>query len=102
MLPACFQNHGNYIVRLGDVVKWMGEQAEAAGVDIFPGFAAAAVLYDANGAVRGVATVDMGVARGGSPTAHDQRGMELLDRYTLFSTVSQGPLGRHPTHHYKP
>ncbi|KAG1232404.1 hypothetical protein G6F68_019125 [Rhizopus microsporus] len=60
LLPPCFHNEGNYIVRLGDVVKWMGEQAEALGVDIFPGFAAVEVLYDENGAVRGVATGDMG------------------------------------------
>ncbi|WP_241135900.1 NAD(P)/FAD-dependent oxidoreductase, partial [Achromobacter xylosoxidans] len=54
LLPPCFHNEGNYIVRLGDVVKWLGEQAEALGVEIFPGFAAVEVLYDENGAVRGV------------------------------------------------
>ena len=85
LLPACFHNEGNYIVRLGDVVKWLGEQAEALGVDIFPGFAAAEVLYDENGAVRGVATGDMGVARDGTHTDHYQPGMELLARYTLFA-----------------
>ncbi|RYF55620.1 MAG: NAD(P)/FAD-dependent oxidoreductase, partial [Comamonadaceae bacterium] len=61
MLPACFQNHGNYIVRLGEVARWLGEQAEAMGVEIFPGFAAAEILYDESGAVRGVATGDLGV-----------------------------------------
>lgn len=94
MLPACFQNHGNYIVRLGEVAKWLGEQAEALGVEIFPGFAAAEVLYDANGAVRGVATGDLGVARDGSHTDHYQQGMELHARYTVFAEGSRGQLGR--------
>ena len=59
LLPECFNNHGNYIVRLGNVTRWLGEQAEALGVEIFPGFSAAEVLYNENGAVRGVATGDM-------------------------------------------
>ncbi|CAM3956211.1 electron transfer flavoprotein-ubiquinone oxidoreductase [Bordetella tumulicola] len=101
MLPSCFQNHGNYIVRLGDVVKWLGEQAEAAGVDIFPGFAASEVLYDENGAVRGVATGDMGVARDGSHTEHYQPGMELLARYTIFAEGARGQLGRQLIERYK-
>ncbi|OZI24847.1 electron transfer flavoprotein-ubiquinone oxidoreductase [Bordetella genomosp. 7] len=101
MLPPCFQNHGNYIVRLGDVVKWLGEQAEAAGVEIFPGFAAAEVLYDENGAVRGVATGDMGVARDGSHTDHYQPGMELLARYTIFAEGSRGQLGRQLIERFK-
>jgi electron-transferring-flavoprotein dehydrogenase len=94
LLPDCFKNHGNYIVRLGDVAKWMGEQAEALGVDIFPGFAAAEILYDQNGAVRGVATGDMGVARDGSHTEAYQPGMELHARYTVFAEGSRGQLGR--------
>lgn len=94
LLPECFQNHGNYIVQLGLVVRWMGEQAEALGVDLFPGFAAAEILYDDNGAVKGVATGDMGVARDGSHTAHYQPGMELLARYTVFAEGSRGQLGR--------
>ena len=101
MLPSCFQNHGNYIVRLGDVVKWLGEQAEAAGVEVFPGFAAAEVLYDENGAVRGVATGDMGVARDGSHTDHYQPGMELLARYTIFAEGSRGQLGRQLIERFK-
>lgn len=101
MLPTCFQNHGNYIVRLGDVVKWLGEQAETAGVEIFPGFAAADVLYDDNGAVRGVATGDMGVARDGSRTDHYQPGMALLARYTIFAEGSRGQLGRQLIERYK-
>ncbi|MCZ8409161.1 electron transfer flavoprotein-ubiquinone oxidoreductase [Achromobacter sp. SIMBA_011] len=94
MLPQCFHNKGNYIVRLGDVVRWLGEQAEALGVDIFPGFAAAGVLYDERGAVRGVVTGDMGVARDGSPTEQYQPGMELLGRFTIFAEGSRGHLGR--------
>lgn len=94
LLPECFQNHGNYIVRLGEVTQWLGEQAEALGVEIFPGFAAAEVLYTENGAVKGVATGDMGVARDGSHTANYQPGMELHARYTLFAEGSRGQLGR--------
>jgi len=63
MLPGCFMNHGNYVVSLGTVCRWLGQQAEAVGVEIFSGFAGAEVLYDGQGAVRGVATGDMGVNR---------------------------------------
>ncbi|OZI30393.1 electron transfer flavoprotein-ubiquinone oxidoreductase [Bordetella genomosp. 10] len=101
LLPECFHNKGNYIVRLGDVVRWLGEQAEALGVDIFPGFAAAGVLYDEQGAVRGVYTGDMGVARDGSHTDQYQPGMELLARYTLFAEGSRGQLGRELIARYK-
>lgn len=101
LLPDCFKNHGNYIVRLGNVVQWMGEQAEALGVDIFPGFAAAHILYDDNGAVRGVLTGDMGVARDGTHTAHYQPGMELLASYTIFAEGSRGHLGRELTERFK-
>ena len=94
LLPACFQNHGNYIVRLGYLVRWMGEQAEALGVDIFHGFAATEILYDEQGAVRGVATGDMGVTRSGEHSAHYQPGMELHARYTVFAEGSRGQLGR--------
>ena len=68
MLPGCFINHGNYIVSLGAICRWMGAQAEALGVEIYPGFAGAEVLYDEQGAVRGVITGDMGVGRDGQPT----------------------------------
>lgn len=101
LLPACFQNHGNYVVRLGEVARWLGEQAEALGVEIFPGFAAAEILYDEAGAVRGVATGDMGVARDGSHTAHYQQGMELHARYTVFAEGSRGQLGRQLISKYK-
>ena len=94
LLPECFQNHGNYIVSLGNVARWLGEQAEALGVEIFPGFAAAEVLYDDKGAVRGVATGDMGVGRDGQPTDQYQQGMELLAKYTVFAEGARGQLGR--------
>jgi electron-transferring-flavoprotein dehydrogenase len=101
LLPECFQNHGNYIVQLGLVVRWMGEQAEALGVDLFPGFAAAEILYTDDGAVKGVATGDMGVARDGSHTDHYQPGMELHARYTVFAEGSRGQLGRQLIERYK-
>ena len=94
LLPECFQNHGNYIVSLGNVARWLGEQAEALGVEIFPGFAAAEVLYDDKGAVRGVATGNMGVGRDGQPTDQFQQGMELLAKYTVFAEGARGQLGR--------
>jgi electron-transferring-flavoprotein dehydrogenase len=93
-IPAGLKNHGNYIVSLGNVVKWLGQQAEALGVEIYPGFAAAEILYDAAGAVRGVATGNMGVGRDGQPTENFQPGMELLAKYTLFAEGSRGHLGR--------
>ena len=94
LLPACFQNHGNYIVRLGYVVKWLGEQAEALGVEIFPGFAAAEVLYNEDGSVKGVATGNMGIGKDGEPTGEFQLGMELHAKYTIFSEGSRGHLGK--------
>ncbi len=94
LLPDCFKNHGNYVISLGNFTRWLGEQAEALGVEIFPGFAAAEVLYDDKGAVRGVATGDMGVGRDGQPTDHFQPGMELLAKYTIFSEGARGQLGR--------
>jgi len=93
-IPANLLNHGNYIVSLGNVVKWLGQQAEALGVEIYPGFAAAEVLYDEAGSVRGVATGNMGVGRDGEPTDAFQPGMELLAKYTLFAEGSRGHLGR--------
>ncbi|NYT62188.1 electron transfer flavoprotein-ubiquinone oxidoreductase [Alcaligenaceae bacterium] len=101
LLPDCFQNHGNYIVRLGYVTRWLGEQAEALGVDLFPGFAATEILYTEAGAVKGVATGDMGVARDGSHTDHYQPGMELHARYTVFAEGSRGQLGRELISRYK-
>ena len=94
MLPACFKNHGNYVISLGNVCRWLGQQAEALGVEIFPGFPAADVLYDENGAVKGVVTGDMGVDKDGKPTDAYQPGMELHGKYTLFAEGCRGHLGR--------
>ncbi|GMV56083.1 MAG: hypothetical protein AMXMBFR6_18880 [Betaproteobacteria bacterium] len=94
LLPDSFLNHGNFVVSLGEVVRWLGTQAEALGVEIYPGFAGAEVLYDEGGSVRGVATGDMGVGRDGQPTDAYQPGMELIGRYTLFAEGCRGHLGR--------
>ena len=94
LLPGCFLNHGNYIVRLGNVVQWLGEQAEALGVEIYPGFAGAEVLYDENGAVKGVATGDMGLTREGEQGPNYEPGMELHAKYTLFAEGCRGHLGK--------
>jgi electron-transferring-flavoprotein dehydrogenase len=94
MLPACFRNHGMYVVSLGNVCRWLAKQAEGLGVEIFPGFAAAEVLYREDGAVRGVATSDMGIGRDGKPTANHQPGMALHGRYTFFAEGCRGHLGR--------
>ncbi len=93
-LPSIFRNHGNYVISLGNVVRWLGQQAEALGVEIFPGFAATEILYDDKGAVRGVATGNLGVDRDGVPTGDFQLGMELHAKYTLFAEGSRGQLGR--------
>ncbi len=94
MLPACFRNHGMYVVSLGNVCRWLAKQAEELGVEIFPGFAAAEVLHREDGAVRGVATGDMGIGRDGRPTANHQPGMALHARYTFFAEGCRGHLGR--------
>ena len=93
-LPGCFKNHGNYIISLGQVCRWLGAQAEALGVEVYPGFAGAEVLYDDKGAVRGVATGDMGLGRDGNPGPNHQPGMELLAKYTLFAEGCRGHLGK--------
>ncbi|RZL92229.1 MAG: electron transfer flavoprotein-ubiquinone oxidoreductase [Variovorax sp.] len=93
-LPECFQNHGNYIVSLGNVTKWLAQQAEGLGVEIFPGFPAAEVLYNGDGSVRGVATGNLGVGKDGEPTENFQLGMELLGKYTVFAEGARGHLGR--------
>ena len=94
LLPGCFQNHGNYIVSLGNVVRWLAQQAETLGVEIFPGFAAAEVLYDDQGAVVGVATGNMGVDKDGTATGDFQLGMALNAKYTLFAEGARGHLGK--------
>jgi electron-transferring-flavoprotein dehydrogenase len=94
MLPACFKNHGNYVISLGAVCRWLGEQAERLGVEIFPGFAAAEVLYNADGSVKGVATGDLGVNRAGEKTDAYQPGMALHAKYSFFAEGCRGHLGK--------
>ncbi|WP_205417424.1 electron transfer flavoprotein-ubiquinone oxidoreductase [Trinickia diaoshuihuensis] len=94
MLPENFKNHGNYVISLANVTRWLGQQAEALGVEIFPGFAAAEILYAEDGSVKGVATGDMGIGKDGQPLDNFQRGMELHAKYTLFCEGTRGHLGR--------
>ena len=96
-LPGCFSNHGFYIISLGSLCRWLAEQAEAIGVEIYPGFAAAEVLYDEQGRVRGVATGDMGIGADGAQTANYTPGMELLAKYTFFAEGCRGSLGKQLT-----
>ena len=89
--PPQMNNHGNYIISLGNLCRWLAEQAEAIGVDIYPGYAASEVLYDGD-TVKGVATGDMGIGRDGQPTANYTPGAELHARYTLFAEGCRGSL----------
>ncbi len=93
-MPKLMNNHGNYIVSLGNVCRWLAEKAEALGVEIYPGFAAAEVLYDAKGRVYGVATGDMGVAKDGTPGPNFERGMELHGKYVLIGEGVRGSLAK--------
>ncbi|MEP7056862.1 MAG: electron transfer flavoprotein-ubiquinone oxidoreductase [Caldimonas sp.] len=101
LLPDCFKNHGNYVISLGNVVRWMAQQAEGLGVEIFAGFPAAEVLYDDAGSVMGVATGNLGVGKDGEPTADFQLGMELHAKYTIFAEGSRGSLGRQLIERFK-
>ncbi len=94
LVPRNLHNDGNYVISLGQVTRWLGQQAEALGVEIYPGFAGAEILYDDKGAVRGVATGDMGVGRDGQPTDAYAVGMELLAKYTIFAEGARGHLGK--------
>lgn len=94
LVPRNFHNDGCYVISLSDVVKWMAQQAENLGIEIFPGFAAAEVLYDEQGRVKGVATGNMGLGKDGEPTDHFQLGMELLGKYTVFAEGARGHLGK--------
>jgi electron-transferring-flavoprotein dehydrogenase len=91
-VPPFLHNQGNYVVSLGNLCRWLGQQAEALGVEIYPGFAAAEVLYHEDGRVKGVATGDMGVGRDGKPTEAYQPGMELHARQTVFAEGCRGSL----------
>ncbi len=90
--PPSMNNHGNYIISLGNFCRWLAEQAEALGVEIYPGFPAAEILYDESGAVRGIATGDMGIGKGGEPTDGYVRGMELVGKQTIFAEGCRGHL----------
>ena len=94
VLPACFHNEGSYVISLGRVTQWLAQQAEALGVEIFPGFAAAELLTNEQGAVIGVATGNLGVGKDGKPHAGFQLGMALLAKYTLFAEGARGHLGK--------
>ena len=94
LVPECFHNEGNYVISLGNVVRWMAQQAEGLGVEIFPGFAATEVLYNDDGSVQGIATGNMGVGKDGEPTENFQLGMELHGKYTIFAEGARGHLGR--------
>jgi electron-transferring-flavoprotein dehydrogenase len=101
LVPRNFHNHGNYVVALGNVVKWLAEQAEGLGVEIFPGFTAAEVLYDDAGRVKGVATGNQGIGKDGAPTDAFQLGMELHGKYSVFAEGARGHLGKQLLAKYK-
>lgn len=94
LLPRSLKNHGNYIVSLGNVVRWLGTEAESLGVEIYPGFAAATINYDDRGQVAGIVTGDMGINKDGTKSDHYQPGMILKGRYTLFAEGCRGHLGK--------
>ncbi|NVN87325.1 MAG: electron transfer flavoprotein-ubiquinone oxidoreductase [Rhodopseudomonas sp.] len=94
LVPPMLNNHKNFIGSLGDLCRWLAPQAEALGVEIYPGFAATEVLYGENGEVRGIATGDMGIGRDGQPKDSFTRGMELLGKYTLFAEGARGSLSK--------
>ena len=102
LLPSCFKNHGNYVISLANVCRWLGTQAEALGVEIYPGFAASEVLFHENGSVegsatgsvKGIATGDMGIGKSGEHTSRYARGMELHAKYTVFAEGCRGNLGK--------
>ena len=90
--PPSMNNHGNFVISLGNLCRWLAEQAEGLGVEIYPGFAAAEVLYDDGGRVKGVATGDMGIGKDGEPGPNHQPGVELHAAYTLFAEGCRGSL----------
>ncbi|WP_345548048.1 electron transfer flavoprotein-ubiquinone oxidoreductase [Microbulbifer aestuariivivens] len=100
-VPSTMHNEGNYIISLGNLCRWLAEQAESLGVEIFPGFAAAEVLYNEDGSVKGIATGDMGVAANGDHKDSYMPGMELHAKYTLFAEGCRGQLGKQLISHFK-
>jgi electron-transferring-flavoprotein dehydrogenase len=101
MMPPLMSNHGNYIVSLGNVCRWLATKAEELGVEIYPGFAATELLYNEVGAVRGVATGDMGIGKNGEPGPNFARGMELLGKYVLIGEGVRGSLAKQLIARYK-
>jgi electron-transferring-flavoprotein dehydrogenase len=101
LMPPLMNNHGNFIVSLGEVTRWLGRKAEGLGVEIYPGFAASEVLFGADGAVAGVATGDMGIGKDGKPKSSFTRGMELRAKYTLFAEGARGSLSKQLIAHYR-
>ena len=101
LIPNNFHNEGNYVISLGNVVRWLGQQAEALGVEIFPGFAAAEVLFNDDGSVKGIATGNLGIDKSGEPTGDFQLGMELHGKYTIFAEGARGHLGKQLIAKYK-
>ena len=101
MLPDSFKNHGNYIISLSDVTKWLGTQAENLGVEIFPGFAASEILFDDQNRVKGIATGNLGISKEGEVTDQFQLGMELHAKYTIFAEGARGHLGKQLIAHYQ-
>src|SRR5512147_1236183 len=94
LLPPLMGNHGNYIVSLGSVCRWLATKAEALGVEIYPGFAGAEILTDEKGSVIGVATGDMGITKSGEAGPGYQRGMALLGKYVLIAEGARGSLAK--------
>jgi electron-transferring-flavoprotein dehydrogenase len=94
VMPPLMSNHGNYIASLGNLCRWLGEQAAEMGVEVYPGFAAAELLYSERGAITGVATGDMGVGKDGQPTDRFTRGMELKGKYTIVAEGARGSLSK--------
>jgi len=101
LMPDCFHNEGNYVISLGTLTRWLAQQAERLGVEIFPGFAAAEVLYREDGSIKGVATGNLGLGKDGQPTENFQLGMELHAKYTVFAEGARGHLGKQVIARYK-
>ena len=101
LIPKSLHNEGNFVVSLGNVVRWLAQQAEALGVEIFPGFAATEVIYNDDGSVKGIATGNLGVDKSGELTGEFQLGMELHAKYTVFAEGARGQLGRQLIERFK-
>src|SRR5438105_5615245 len=94
LMPPLMNNHGCYVVSLGNVCRWLAQKAEALGVEVYPGFPASELLFDLHGVVSGVATGDMGIGKDGDPKENFTRGMELRGKYTLLAEGARGSLSK--------